>query len=96
MSAVVNTAVDEALVAEYVNLCEQLAAVALIDQPAERQLYERLDRLGLFDRSAEQRVYEKLDQCWYAQMTADDRVEAQDRLTTKTRQWHDARRTEDP
>jgi len=92
---VISVAVNDAVVAEYVELCEQLAAVALVDQPAEQQLYERLGRLGLLDRGAEQRLCEKLDRLWYAEMTDDDRGAAQGRLAARARRWHDERRTED-
>ena len=36
---------------------------------------------ALFSREVEQRYYDRLDRLWYAEMTQDDRVEAQKRLS---------------
>ena len=56
-------------------------------------------RLASLDATTEQRFYTRLDQLWYAEMTPDDRSEAERRLSVlgdRDRGWHDARRVEDP
>lgn len=56
-------------------------------------------RLASLDAETEQHFYSRLDQLWYMEMAADDRAEAEKRLSalgSKDRGWHDSRRTEDP
>jgi hypothetical protein len=61
--------VNEAVVAEYVELCEQIAAQSLFAEGDEEQLYDRLDRLwydkmSSADRAeAQQRLHAKA-QAW--------------------------------
>jgi len=66
------------LVDEYVELCERLAAIELLDH-----------------QRAEWILYKKLDCLWYAEMSDEERAEAADRLVSRARAWHDARRAED-
>lgn len=46
----------EAVVTEYVELCERIAAEALFSEGAEDKLYDRLDRLWYVEMSAEDRA----------------------------------------
>jgi len=50
------------------------------------------------DVEAEERLYTRLDRLWYAEMTDNERREAERRLEAlgaSDRAWHDARRMED-
>lgn len=46
---------NETIVAEYVELCEQLAAVAALDEDAEQRLSDRLDELWYAKMTTEDR-----------------------------------------
>jgi hypothetical protein len=45
------------------------------------ELSGQITAQAMFSREVEQRFYDRLDQLWYAEMTDDDRVEAQRRLS---------------
>jgi len=60
-------------------------------------LCEQLTATELLDHeTAEAQLYARIDELWYAVMTEEERAEAEDRLVSKARAWHDARRVEDP
>jgi hypothetical protein len=77
----------DAIITEYVELCERFAAADLVDEGTV---------LELADEDAEQAFYARLDQLWYVEMSFDERDEAVERMVPKARAWHDARRVVDP
>lgn len=46
---------SDAIITEYVELCEQIAAEALFAEEVEQRLYDRLDRLWYAEMSAADR-----------------------------------------